>query len=206
MFIVSVKPTKKKIIIISAIVVAVILMIMRVSSCSAQSAAATGKNGTYSLLAEGNAGRIEFLEQFGWKTAGKASETEEITIPSEFNETYTSYNELQKQQGLDLTKYKGEKCKKYVYKILNYDGDSEVVATLLILNNKVIGGDISETKKDGFMQTFYMEGEEKTPELSSKAESSENSENSSKYSDDEVSSTLRETLAPDPEMPEAPTD
>ena len=41
------------------------------------------------------------------------------------------------------------------YKIINYDSNSKIVANLLVLDKKVIGGDISETKKDGFMQTFY---------------------------------------------------
>ena len=77
-------------------------------------------------------------------------------IPSKFNETYTSYNELQKQQGLDLTKYAGKECTKYTYEILNYDGDEKIVANLLVLDNRVIGGDISERQKDGFMHTFYM--------------------------------------------------
>ena len=58
-------------------------------------------------------------------------------------------------KGLDLTKYSGEECTKYTYKILNYDSNSKIVANLLVLDKKVIGGDISETKKDGFMQTFY---------------------------------------------------
>lgn len=155
MFIVSVKPKKKTIIIISAIVAIILLIVIGITVISTTPESANGEKGSYSLEAEGNAGRIEFLEQFGWKTSGKASKTEKITIPSEFNEVYTSYNELQKQQGLDLTKYSGEECTKYTYQIFNYDGDSEIVANLLIIDNKIIGGDISETKKDGFMQTFY---------------------------------------------------
>lgn len=155
MFIVSVKPKKKTVIIVSAIVAAVILLIIGITVLSTAPASANGEKGSYSLKADGNAGRIEFLEQFGWKTSGKATKTEKITIPSEFNEVYTSYNELQKQQGLDLTKYSGEECTKYTYKILNYDSNSKIVANLLVLDKKVIGGDISETKKDGFMQTFY---------------------------------------------------
>lgn len=166
MFIVSVKPTKKKIIILSAVVAAVVLIVMSITVCSTGSANAEGEHGSYNLMAEGNAGRIEFLEQFGWKTAAKASKTEEITIPSEFNETYTSYNELQKQQGLDLTRYAGKECTKYTYEILNYDGGSKIAANLLVIDNRVIGGDISETKKDGFMHTFYMIDNKELPSAS----------------------------------------
>lgn len=155
MFIVSIKPKKKTMIIIGVTVAAIILLITMITALSTTPSSAEGEKGSYSLKAEGNAGRIAFLEQFGWKTSGKASKTEEITIPSEFNEVYTSYNELQKQQGLDLTKYSGEDCTKYTYEILNYDGNDKIVANLLVLDGKVIGGDISETVKDGFMQTFY---------------------------------------------------
>ena len=95
MFIVSVKPKKKTVIIVSAIVAAVILLIIGITVLSTAPASANGEKGSYSLEADGNAGRIEFLEQFGWKTSGKATKTEKITIPSEFNEVYTSYNELQ---------------------------------------------------------------------------------------------------------------
>lgn len=163
MFIVSVKPTKKKIIILSTIIAAIILIIMGITVWSTKNASAEGEKGSYSLEADGNAGRIAFIEQFGWKTAGKASKTEDITIPSEFNETYTSYNELQKQQGLDLTRYAGKECTKYTYKILNYNGDSEIVANLLIIDKRVIGGDVSEIKKDGFMHTFYMLDRDEIP-------------------------------------------
>lgn len=170
MFVVSVKPTKKKIMIIGIIVAAVILIVTGITMSSASSANAEGEHGSYSLTADGNSGRIEFLEQFGWKTASKASKVEEITIPSEFNETYTSYNQLQKQQGLDLTKYAGKQCTKYTYAILNYDGDNEIVANLLIIDKKVIGGDISETKKDGFMHTFYMLDKDDIPSVPSSVE------------------------------------
>ena len=92
MFIVSVKPKKKTVIIVSAIVAAVILLIIGITVLSTAPASANGEKGSYSLEADGNAGRIEFLEQFGWKTSGKATKTEKITIPSEFNEVYTLRN------------------------------------------------------------------------------------------------------------------
>ena len=76
MFIVSVKPKKKTVIIVSAIVAAVILLIIGITVLSTAPANANGEKGSYSLEVDGNAGRIEFLEQFGWKTSGKATKTE----------------------------------------------------------------------------------------------------------------------------------
>lgn len=78
MFIVSVKPKKKTVIIVSAIVAAVILLIIGITVLSTAPANANGEKGSYSLEVDGNAGRIEFLEQFGWKTSGKATKTEKL--------------------------------------------------------------------------------------------------------------------------------
>ncbi|MCC8016625.1 MAG: DUF4830 domain-containing protein, partial [Clostridiales bacterium] len=43
----------------------------------------------------------------GWEF--KTDYTEKsITIPQEFNDAYNDYNEIQKNQGFDLEKYKGK--------------------------------------------------------------------------------------------------
>ncbi len=39
----------------------------------------------------------------------------EITIPKHWNETYTSYDELQRSQGFDLLPYKGKAAQEHVY-------------------------------------------------------------------------------------------
>ena len=48
---------------------------------------------------------IKFLAQYGWELDENPVEECEITIPKEFDKVMTTYNEIQKQQGLDLTKY-----------------------------------------------------------------------------------------------------
>ena len=57
MFIVSVKPKKKTVIIVSAIVAAVILLIIGITVLSTAPASANGEKGSYSLEADGNAGK-----------------------------------------------------------------------------------------------------------------------------------------------------
>ena len=55
-------------------------------------------------------------------------------------------------------KYKGIRAKKYTYHVKNYpDTQEDVIANLLIYNNKVIGGDISSTALDGFTHGFIKE-------------------------------------------------
>lgn len=50
----------------------------------------------------------KFLEQFGIETADAKPEKRSVVIPSDFNEYYEEYNELQKKIGLDLGKFKGK--------------------------------------------------------------------------------------------------
>jgi len=102
-----------------------------------------------------DADRRAFLAQLGWETAEDASTIEEVVIPEEFDAVYNSYNQLQAEQNLDLSKYKGKTVKRYTYQITNYEGaDSTVYANLLIYKNRIIGGDICSSEYGGFMHGF----------------------------------------------------
>ena len=60
-----------------------------------------------------------------------------------------------RQQGCDLSKYAGKRCKRYTYVIENYPGQAEGVrANILVYKNKVIGGDVCSVELDGFMHGF----------------------------------------------------
>ena len=99
-----------------------------------------------------NEDRINFLAQFGWQVEPDAVESVEVTIPEEFDKIFTAYNELQKRQGLDLTKFKKKNVQRYTYKITNYDGyDGTVYANILVYRNKVIAGDVCSADTKGFM-------------------------------------------------------
>ena len=56
-----------------------------------------------------NEDRIMFLGQFGVTVDPTALEEEEIKIPDTFDKVYMGYNEIQRAQGLDLSKYKNKK-------------------------------------------------------------------------------------------------
>jgi len=104
-----------------------------------------------------NAKRVQFLESYGWKVDSNALEVVEVTIPQTFNAVYNNYNVLQKQQGFDLSGYKGKRVKRWTYKITNYpNATDDVRANILIYNNVVIGGDVSTVALNGFMQGFAM--------------------------------------------------
>ena len=111
------------------------------------------KKSQYTLGNE--AQRQQFLKQMGWEVSGEFDECRQVLIPEQFNEVYEGYNELQKQQGFDLSAYKGKSCDVYTYKVKNYKGHEDkddVRCNLMICDDVLIGGDVSSTELDGFMQ------------------------------------------------------
>ena len=102
-----------------------------------------------------NADVMNFLAQFGWTVNGSSAEVRAVTIPAEFDKVFASYNELQREQGLDLAKYKKKELTRYTFEVTNYDGaDGVVYANLLVYRNRVIGGDICSANVQGFIHGF----------------------------------------------------
>ncbi|MBO5755251.1 MAG: DUF4830 domain-containing protein, partial [Clostridia bacterium] len=52
--------------------------------------------------------RRAFLSAFGYEAEDNAKSTVEYTIPKALDAVLLAYNELQKEQGLDLSKYTGK--------------------------------------------------------------------------------------------------
>lgn len=93
----------------------------------------------------------QYLSQYGWEVETPAQSVEEIVIPRVFSEVFENYNELQLEQGYDLSEYCGLEVLLYTYKVLNHESGDNVMAQLYVCNNSVIGGDIHSTALDGFM-------------------------------------------------------
>ena len=83
-------------------------------------------------------------------------ETAEITIPEKFDKVYAGYNEIQKAQGLDLSKYRRKTVMRYTYEVKNYDGynGGRVLANVIVYRGRVIGGDICSADPQGFVHGF----------------------------------------------------
>ena len=106
---------------------------------------------------------VKFLSQYGWKVDEAPVEECEITIPKEFDKVMTSYNELQKQQGLDLSKYCKKTAMRYTYKITNYPNyEGTVFANVIVYRGKVIAGDICTADAKGFIHTLHMPSDKTT--------------------------------------------
>ena len=107
-----------------------------------------------------------FLGQFGWIVDAGSVETREVTIPAEFDKVFAGYNELQKSQGLDLSKYKKKTVTRYTFNVVNYSERSNtspegaVYANVLVYRNRVIGGDICSADVKGFIHGFELPVEE----------------------------------------------
>ena len=98
---------------------------------------------------------IAFLSQFGWKVDATPIEIKTVTIPEEFDKVYSAYNEMQKEQGLNLAGHKGKDVERYTFSVTNYEGyDGTVYANVLVRRNRVIGGDICSADVTGFVHGF----------------------------------------------------
>ena len=96
-----------------------------------------------------------FLSQFGWTVDGGNAKSAKVTIPSEFDKVFAAYNEIQRAQGLDLSKYKKKELTRYTFEVTNYpDYDGVVYANVLVYRNKVVGGDICSADVTGFVHGF----------------------------------------------------
>ena len=114
----------------------------------------SGKRTKY-FSAETEAQRLYFISQLGLTVEKNPSEIKEILIPYDFDQTYTNYNEIQKQAGLNLELYKGCTAKKWTYTVTNYpgyEGKKCIKINLIIYRNRIIGGDICSVELNGFMK------------------------------------------------------
>lgn len=105
---------------------------------------------------EDNEDRVLFLKGFGYEVDEKPIEVKKVTIPESFDSVYEKYNDIQRAQGLNLKRYCGKTVTRYTYKITNYNSDEEqeVLANILIYNNKIVGGDICSVASNGFIHGF----------------------------------------------------
>lgn len=159
MFVISMKKDNIKRIVVGALIAVVVIVgaYFLISGSGDDSTDDAVKNGI-SMKAADSAERVAFLSQFGWEVSEDPIEVSEVIIPEEFDEVYENYNEIQKEQNLDLSKYKGKRVKKWTYEVKNYpsseSSDGIIRANLLVYDGVVIGGDVCSVELDGFMHTF----------------------------------------------------
>lgn len=97
---------------------------------------------------------LQYISTLGWDVSTEPDEIREIIIPSEFDDVYSNYNEIQISQGFDLSDYAGERVKRWTFTVTNYPGyenEECVKINILVYETAVIGGDVCSVELDGFM-------------------------------------------------------
>ena len=139
------KLNKKSIAIIAAAIVLVITLAVILFSCKNDDVQQTsGKMTEKEELAQ-------YITSLGYTIDETVYQMREVVIPSKFDEVYTKYNQLQKDNGFDLEKYKGKKVCLHTFGLKDYAGTQEVLCDLLVYKGKVIGGSIYTADVSGFM-------------------------------------------------------
>ena len=154
MFVLSFKHSRKRLILALAVLLVAVTVVVALAAVHGAEPTAVSGGKKYSLSAEDNEKRAAFFGQFGWQAKSEPVGTGEVAIPEKFDDVYTKYNNIQKEQGLDLQPYAGKTCQKWVYEITNYPGQKTMRGTLLVYGGRVVGGDLSTPALDGFMTGF----------------------------------------------------
>ena len=147
MFVYTLKFDKKKAafaVIMAALVIIGIIMLVGAHD-QRQEITDTGAVVQIGSNAKNEKHRVSWLSQQGWAVESPALSEDSVVIPRTFSSVFETYNELQKEQGFDLTQYSGRRVKRYTYTVTNYPGREDVVAALLIYKNRIVGGQIQST-------------------------------------------------------------
>ncbi len=149
------KTKNNKIVLISvaSVLVFVVVVIAVLGLLSVKPKTAVCGTKEYSVVVQSDDDAKKFVEQF--YDVDQLYSLQQEYVPIEFNDTYSEYNELQKMQGLDLEDYKGAKCKLYIYKLSDNEINGKATyMSMLVYEERVIGGHVSTMIKDSPMYTF----------------------------------------------------
>ena len=153
MFVYSIKSRQIKLFLLMAFVVVTTISLFVLS----RESTGVANNDKYNIKASTESERLSFISQFGWEIDEDPVEVCEVIIPTDFDETYTQYNEIQIKQGFDLKTYSGMRVKRWTYSVKNYPGyenKSYIRINILVYDGLVVGGDVSSIELDGFMHGF----------------------------------------------------
>ena len=150
MFICSVRASTIKFFGVIALTLAVLFSVLAFGEQSTVYASAGGVEIDYGGM-KTNEDRVKFIEGFGLKVKEEPTTEESFAMPENFDRVINGYNEIQKMQGLDLSKYKKKRVTHYSYEVENYNHDGKVTVNLLVYKNRVIACDLSSLEENGFV-------------------------------------------------------
>ena len=150
MFVYSIRASSVKFFAFIFLMLALIVGVLVASQSEVVFAASTRLEIDYGGIKDAD-DRVAFIEQFGIEIDDEPIEVKSFKMPKEFDRVILGYNELQKKQGLDLSKYERKKVTRYTYKVTNYNYDGDVWANIFVYRNKIVAADISSADPDGFV-------------------------------------------------------
>ena len=155
MFIYSVRATTVKF--FAFIAMSLILIVVLVAIGGGGTVTVSGEAGEidYSGIKTSD-DRIAFIKNFGIEIDESSVKEEAFVMPDNFDRVILGYNELQKRQGLDLSKYAKKKVTRYTYTVTNYDDDGEVLVNLFVYRGKIIACDLSSADPEGFVMPLAL--------------------------------------------------
>lgn len=150
MFVFTTKVTFKKLVVGAMAVCAIVVGVAMLATEPVTSVSMA--SGEVEQKLKDNDSRILYLKSFGLDPKEMPIVYMEVQIPKEFDENYMAYNEIQKNQGLDLTEYQGKQAMLYSYELETHEsGETGVTANLVLYKDKVIAADVCSSNVDGFL-------------------------------------------------------
>ena len=153
MFIYSIRATTLKFFASLLLVVTVLAVLVALGTADSVYASADGKEINYSGI-KTNEDRVAFIESFGIKVKPTPMTEETFTMPEDFDRVILGYNQIQKTQGLDLTKYSRKRVTHFAYEVTNYNAEGTVTVNLLVCRGRIIAADISSASDGGFVSSL----------------------------------------------------
>ena len=153
MFIYSIRASTVRFFACILICLGVLVLLLTLGSAETVYASADGREINYGGM-KTNEDRVMFIESFGIKVKGEPISEETFTMPDNFDRVIQGYNQIQKMQGLDLTKYERNRETHYTYEVINYDTDAKVYVNLLVYRNRIVAADISSMDNGGFVKAL----------------------------------------------------
>lgn len=150
MFIYSVRASSIKLVAIVALCVIGLGLLLGASGNDAVFASANGVEINYGGV-RSNEERIGFIEQFGLSVKAEPTEENTVALPETFDKVLIEYNELQKLQGLDLSKYKSKRVTHYTYEVTNYSHTGGVFVNLYVSRGRIVGCDLTGLGDEAFV-------------------------------------------------------
>ena len=154
MFIYSVRASTIKLL---ALVAAAVALLIGITGFTSMGYVSTAAPATVRFTGmKTNEDRVAFIEQFGVKVKAEPLEEKQFLMPENFDRIILGYNELQKKQGLDISKYAKKKVTRYTYLVENYNGEGEAYVNLFVHRNRIIACDICSADRDGFVEPLTL--------------------------------------------------